>query len=727
MQISGLSLYPMTFNEIDEATKESETNQLDKRSRKRKNSVLSMDDASSSGDSSKQDMKNRKRSFDDMRDCNDSSGCRTGRWTTEEIDFCDKLIALFKDGKLPLVQGTKLNDFLASMLKSKQSRLTKKMKNAKLSSKIFQGTDRFITDTAECVEFSALEDRFFQAIHDRKERAELKFHMRKEWRETFSSVCVQMGQSVDADAWLSSVEEMDRRVSVARDASRIARRRLMTGYALSQDVSSAPHGVFIERTKAEMSVTEAIEPISLKPQCVETIFNSVETDEVLALLDGDFIDKPSDLHNSLDFHDEGFDDFDMIGKSSILHSSPFLNKIMAYIKRHNVPFEHVDVWVPNIGSNADQNNVLGFAGCATTETEIPSNGKVPANTLDSEDRFNFLAFGDYSQKFSFADGCGLPGRVFSSGLPVWEENVTTSSAAFERCGGALQWGITSVLGIPLPSPNVGRIVVCLYSRHERKRDDSLVRRLQEEFSKLLPTPKWKLVIDMSSIVPQASNSQNASKSSFSFMSSSNDAEGGVLNSAPKDPRVHEIVNLLGEHLSSNMSSTSPSDIDALTGLRLFLLKTNRTHQEKEIEATLLGSYSSYLGCEKSKTEVATMLSRDFSFLTKLSPEPEQAHASFSYNSFSNDWHQSQDFMHQRAVDTVGMHNADQPTMFKTVSSSSNHGNMDLSLPSDLYLPYYPVQDSSGLDNFRCPSPALTPIGPLSGSCTVGDNLSVVSN
>lgn len=32
-------------------------------------------------------------------------------------------------GRLPLPEGAKLNEFLSQMLKSKQSRLTKKMKN----------------------------------------------------------------------------------------------------------------------------------------------------------------------------------------------------------------------------------------------------------------------------------------------------------------------------------------------------------------------------------------------------------------------------------------------------------------------------------------------------------------------------------------------------------------------------------------------------------------------
>jgi hypothetical protein len=51
-------------------------------------------------------------------------------------------------------------------------------------------------------------------------------------------------------------------------------------------------------------------------------------------------------------------------------------------------------------------------------------------------------------------------------------------------GGASQWGIKTVLGIPIPSPNVGRIVILLYSRHDRIRDPEMVRRITEELSKV---------------------------------------------------------------------------------------------------------------------------------------------------------------------------------------------------------------------------------------------------
>ncbi|EJK64845.1 hypothetical protein THAOC_14376, partial [Thalassiosira oceanica] len=61
----------------------------------------------------------------------DPSVPRTGRWTAEEIAFRDELIGHFLEGNLPLGSGTKLSDFLPGLLKSKQSRLAKKMKNAK--------------------------------------------------------------------------------------------------------------------------------------------------------------------------------------------------------------------------------------------------------------------------------------------------------------------------------------------------------------------------------------------------------------------------------------------------------------------------------------------------------------------------------------------------------------------------------------------------------------------
>ena len=106
--------------------------------------------------------------------------------------------------------------------------LTKKMKNAKLSTRLFKrGTG--CLDYAEARFFSELEESFFHSVQDLQERAEIRFHMQKEWREQLSRVCASIGQPLDADAWLSSVEEMDRRASHARNAARVAKRKLMMG------------------------------------------------------------------------------------------------------------------------------------------------------------------------------------------------------------------------------------------------------------------------------------------------------------------------------------------------------------------------------------------------------------------------------------------------------------------------------------------------------------------
>jgi hypothetical protein len=124
---TGFSLFAMNFNEIDEAKKSAaltSSKAADKRGRKRKNSVVSQDEGSVKSIKTSKGSKPRKNSTTaaDSKEPKEGSDLRTGRWTGEEMAFCDMLIICFKDGLLPVAEGTKLNDFLASVLKSKQSR-----------------------------------------------------------------------------------------------------------------------------------------------------------------------------------------------------------------------------------------------------------------------------------------------------------------------------------------------------------------------------------------------------------------------------------------------------------------------------------------------------------------------------------------------------------------------------------------------------------------------------
>jgi hypothetical protein len=464
----GLELLPMSFEEIDSARKQAQEDAKNKKSgsgnnsRKRKVAPGANDSGGGNGTGGSV--------ADTMVDTTMGVGYvserRTGRWTSEEMALCDMLIAKFESGELPIGGSLKLNEFLGNMLKSKQSRLTKKMKNAKLSSRTFQRNSGAIIDNNEARLFSEIEDAFFQSLPDGQERAEIRFHMQREWREQFSQYCLSIGQALDADEWLSSVEEMDRRSSQAKDAARMAKRKLMMGFALRTDCRNPDTGVFIEKSESDERVTFGV------LQDLEDDFD--EQKEILALL----ADEVKNTGNQ-----------DINGKSSLLHSAPFLAKTVAYLQRHNVPFEHIDLWVPSFVPNGDMdvapNNCrLCFAGSATLDEIVGPDGKTK-KPIPQEDQFNLYAFGDYSQKFSFDVGCGLPGRVYESGRPTWEQSVHNAPHQhFERCGGALQWGIKTVVGIPIASPNVGRIVVTLYSTHDRPKDQDLVGRLSEEFTRV---------------------------------------------------------------------------------------------------------------------------------------------------------------------------------------------------------------------------------------------------
>ena len=436
----------MSFEELDEARKVAASSTVvGKRGQKRKSATIARLNPTASttiiDDSSADDL-------------------RTGRWTTEEMAYCDKLIEKFQAGQLPLLDGTKLNDFLAGMLKSKQSRLTKKMKNAKLSAKTFTRTSGYLESDTDAREFAQVESDFYASIPCSMERAEIRFHMQKEWREFFSSYCVEVGQPLDADMWMSSVDEVDRRMSQAKDAARMERRKKMMGYALSQDSQNPDQGVFIERStncNLDLFLGDASEILKMF------------TNEAGAALDG----KLGKQGNPA-------------GSAGRMQNAPFLGKMISYMHRHAVPFEHVDAWVPSfvpVQGGSESTCRLCFAGSATTEVQIGNDGQ--PLTISNDDRFDWLAFGEYSQKFSFDVGCGLPGRVYQHGVPSWEQNVENAPPQhFERCGGAAQWGIKTVVAIPIPSPSVGRIVVLLYSRMDRTQDQEMVSQLASELTKV---------------------------------------------------------------------------------------------------------------------------------------------------------------------------------------------------------------------------------------------------
>ena len=95
---TGLALFPMSFREIDEARKNNQSLAAANRGKNRK----------------------RKGAPGQLNDIDTVNGVyvsdrRTGRWTTEEMAYCDKLIAKFESGELPISSGLKLSIFVAPL------------------------------------------------------------------------------------------------------------------------------------------------------------------------------------------------------------------------------------------------------------------------------------------------------------------------------------------------------------------------------------------------------------------------------------------------------------------------------------------------------------------------------------------------------------------------------------------------------------------------------------
>ena len=122
---------------------------------------------------------------------------------------------------------------------------------------------------------------------------------------------------------------------------------------------------------------------------------------------------------------------------------------------------------------------------ATVDKKVDQDGKCHVPLLE-EETFSLQSFGKLQPKVfhstldvAFLGACTKP--AFQRG------NKSVHNAPhhhFERCGGARNFGIKTVVGIPIASPNVGRIVATLYSRHDRNKDQELVGRLSEEFTRV---------------------------------------------------------------------------------------------------------------------------------------------------------------------------------------------------------------------------------------------------
>ena len=586
---------------------------------------------------------------------------RTGRWSTEEIAYVDQLVAGFDQGVLPLPHGIKLNEFLGEMLLCKSSRLTKKMKNAKLSTRSFilKGVFPQLSDD-QCVSLSTLQNNFLQTGASDAMQLELKFNITKLWRTHFSNLCLQIGYDfLDATEWLLSLEELERRAAEAEEVMRVARRRRM-GLALRQDIGpSSNDGVFIGGIPAKrdnvappVAISSQATPAAVRPTPMKPDMSSTDPFHFL-----DDHHASAGQSSGTSTHQRRFsEEVSMTLLDELMCATgdsrsqpftrlrdcgPFLENVIHFIENDNLPFEHADVWVPSFAPDATNSS-----GEKTADSlRLYHAGHATRSDINPALAYQVREYGAYSTNFSFAPGVGLPGRVYANNKSSWECKVNDADPArFERAGGAQVYGVKTAVGIPLEAPVVGRIVVALYSTSEIAEDPSELQRFADTFSQWTPMPKWSLEIELGQIdhhridseslvaitQPACSNlamkTLSATPSAFSSVNRQDIAAQALVGlthqQATKsstvsmdDDRDQQIASILGDHMPGNQND---SMLQHFMSLRLLLLRPSdrRSEQENDSLDVVKRSFSMYSESkQRSGAELASLLVRDWIFLS----------------------------------------------------------------------------------------------------------------
>lgn len=580
----------------------------------------------------------------------DHDQLRTGRWTSEEIAFVDFLVSSFDKGTLPLPHGIKLNEFLGDMLLCKSSRLTKKMKNAKLSTRSFalsRPTESSVhTDFAV---LSGLQEKFLMSIPSTASQLELRFNLTKQWRTHFSNLCIQVGyQFLDAKEWIASLEELERRASCVEDNVRKVRRRQM-GIALKTDGGAmANPNVFISGFKADSAFSQlqpyTSESASKRARTLSTSEHDADIQKADDLFPISFDNNALSVPRAATLPRSFSEDFDAVlddlmepeinpfkteDEESKLSDStsasnacgPFLDAVISYMESKDLPFQHIDVWIPSFllrdgrtqKKAADSQQLRLFCAGHGTRRDI-----------DHSSEFAMKEFGVYSEKFTFESGHGLPGRVYATGNPSWENRVDeTDPNIFERAGGARVYGIRTAVGFPVNTPLVGRIVVVMYSGVNLDENPTLLRDCSTELVKLAPEPKWKIVIETNDGETGSSTTQvqpvSQVTTSFNKMQ-----KASISDAKSEKDEEHLIVSLLGEHMpledgspageSSASSMKSAELLPHFMAMRLTLLRprNRRSTRENEMIDILKYSYKAYSNDNRrSGSELATLLAKDW--------------------------------------------------------------------------------------------------------------------
>lgn len=632
--VSGIYLFPLRLDDLEEAVALKKASPAPVTSNGMSGDKRKRDDGPVTQDEMSYNVYSRLRTGSRSM-LGDSDQHRTGRWTDIEMAYVDHLVTTFDEGKLPVAEGVKLNTFLCDLLLCKSSRLTKKMKNAKLSTRTFKAAPpaQVIVNQEDCQILSALQETFLTGQSTETAQLELRFNVTRQWRAYFSNFCMQAGYLLlDAKDWISSIDELEGRAIAAEEKVRKTRRKHM-----SKALSIQPANDVLNKQSPTMSTVNHQFDSSALTSSLAHMESEQATRRGRSFSD-DFEYVLQDLAHGSGAADSAPVLVATLSSHPAMHATnalptTFLDALQMMIESPKSPYQHADIWVPSLSHNDDdgENVQLLHAGYVSRRDQ-------------PQGSFSMLnEFGEYSKSFTFLPGDGLPGRVYNSGEAAWDFNLfKLDPNHFARSKGASMYGIKTATGIPVNTRGVGRMVVVLYSCNDLVEDSSLTKKFAAELTKYSPQPKWKLVIDINEDAKRTIASPQESphfqpvtheqplKQSFnnagvvSPVSTINDFHRSTnFNDIPRDDIEQELINLLGNepanfHNMAVNNFSSASDPCKLVPhsmeIRLLLLRpsSRRSSEENELIEVLKSSFVAYTKSNtRRSSDLAKLLVRDW--------------------------------------------------------------------------------------------------------------------
>lgn len=593
---------------------------------------------------------------------------RNGRWTNAEVDYIKFLRELFDSGALPLPQGIKLSDFLRRLLLCKSSRLRKKLKLSNFCKRKYLMARAPKAVTLDCEKLSKLEEHFLDSLETDAARRVLRFNFSRMWGKYLWTACDQLNLKIlDSKEWYASLEDIERRAKVVKeeilkerfsnnsvlfDGERInlvgplnetevnqpgkvdSMNHLPISLARSFIINSIQAATLDDEDEdEELTIDQTANPLKpsprlainqasspkVRPRDSENKTNqgpvddfNLTSDDLDALLSEETNSCSIECKRVRRAQDSASD---LAGLCETLSDwTPFLDKVSSFVDEENLPFDYFDLWVAkdesknNEGESKEQTQIV-FRSAPENGIRLCHVGHgLKGNVESIWTIYHMTQFGSYSETFSFPPGIGLPGRAFSTGVPIWDDGIQHSSLKnFPRVSGAQKHGVKNALGIPI-SCNTGRFVVALYTSQDIRNHFTVIQRCWNEFSKFNPQPTMKFLTDSISSTkgntPAGCTVKSSSRrESFSSVDPSSNSEGKILNLITNFMPLSDIDSKEKDAVKSQR----------FMALRLFLLRqpSSRTINEEQILEVLKRSHQSYINVKKKDSDIATLLVNDF--------------------------------------------------------------------------------------------------------------------